>query len=308
MPLCGRRYSCCIWLWLAAIFVFHAKDLSKAVDLPSLPAPVSEKISQFKPNSTKAVIVRTDEGPWILATATGNASMRAPPSMERDSATRAAVVGAKRRMAELLSAEIETYVSAYGDSGGKRGVTRKVTVAVSSQLLSRVQLLREHYDPDAKRCHVLIASAPANKAVSQDVEFADAKTAAQHLLYRCSRGLCPAGVVCARLQGSTVESPRLALISVAVGPRAPNGSREVANVKAQAALTHFWSEKMESLVTLEQGVIPDPDDPMGSRVLNFEHFKTWAMNRQDAVLPPFASIGLDRDNLCYVAIWCGDGD
>lgn len=290
---------------MAAILFVAAPGFLWATDLPPLPAPVREKVSQFTPSVKKAIIVRTENGPWLVAAASGNASAAVPPVMHHDSATRAAVVEAKRRMAELLSAQIATYVAAYQDDAGKKGVTRKVTVAVSGQVLSRVQLLQESYDPDTKRCHVVVASAPLGKAVGQDVEFPDAEAAADHLLERCSHGLCPPGVICARLRGSVPNAPRLAFISIAVGPRAANGRREVANAKAQASLARFWSETLESRVDLEQGEIPDPDDPKGSRLLNYEHLEEWARTREDThVLPPFKSIGLDSDDLSYTAIWC----
>ena len=301
----GGRCFCRAWLCIAVILGVMPPGLLPAADLPPLPAPVFDKVSQFKPNVEQAAIIRTDDGPWLVATASGNASPLVPPTMLRDSATRAGVVEAKRRMAELLSAEIATYIAAHKAGVGKSGITRKVTVVVSGQLLSRVQILRESYDPDTKRCHVVVASAPLGKAVGDDFEFPDAETAAQHLLERFSQCLCPPGVICIRLRGSVPNAPRLAFISLAVGPRAANGRREVANAKALALLARFWSETLESRVDFEQGEISDPHDPKGSRLLNYEYLEEWTKSREAShVLPPFKSIGLDRDDLSFAAIWC----
>ena len=83
-----------------------------------------------------------------------------------------------------------------------------------------------------------------------------------------------------------------------------NGQHEVSNAKAHAMLIKFWREQVESKSTLEQRQIPDPDDPNGSRLLNLEHFNTWAKNHEANRLPGFRSEHLECDDFSYTAIWC----
>lgn len=289
---------------LLTVFALAGLGRLRAEGPPALPDPVAAKVAEFKTRAARAAIVRTGDGPWLVATESGAASDRMPAVMERDSASRAAIVAAKRRIAELLAAEISTYLTAAADDRGRGHVAREVTVAVIGQALARVQLLDERYEPDRKRCHVVIAIAPLDKAVGHEIEFPDAEVAARHFLDRCSHRLASPGVICARLAGSTDRAPRLVFIAIALGPMAPDGRRTVADAKAQALLVRFWGETLESRVQLEQGRMADPDDPQGSQLLHYEHLEKWAKSRSSAILPPFQSIGLDRDGISFVAIWC----
>lgn len=272
--------------------------------MAQLPEAVAAKVTELKGRAATASIVRTANGPWLVAAESGAASEKVPAVMERDSASRAAIVAAKRKIAELLSAEIATYLSAASDDSGHRTVSREVVVAVTGQALARVQMVEERYDPGTKRCRVVVAIAPQNKSVGHELEFADAEQAARHYLDRCSQCLASPGVICARLAGGNDQSPRLVFIAIALGPEAPDGRRTVANAKAQASLARFWGEKLESRVQLEQGRLADPDDPRGSQLIHYEQLAKWATSRSSAVLPPFQSLGVDRDGISFVAIWC----
>jgi len=220
--------------------------------------------------------------------------------MQHDCAARAAIVEAKRAMAETLASDISVFVQA----GTGIGINRTVIVSVSGQVLSRVQLVKEAYDPEVNRCRVVIASAPLEESIGEPVVFADADSAAKRLLERASLRLCSPGVMCARLKGSSPEKPILAFIAIAIGPRAANGRHEVSNAKAQAMLMKFWNEQIDSMAILKQGVTADPYDPIGSRLLNFEHFSTWAQNHAAGKLPGFRSEHLDCDEVSYTAVWC----
>jgi hypothetical protein len=291
------------WKLIGLIGLVAGSVTPAAEDVAALPPAVQEAIGRLKPHDQKALIVRTAGGPWLVAAASGNASAKVPAVMRHDSATRAAIVEAKREMAELLSAETAVFV-ATGDIGPGPVMMRKVTIAVKSQILARVQLLEERYDPAAERCRVIIASAPG-AGLETEFEFHDATMAARHFLDRCCQRFSSPGVICARLAGGTIESPRLVFISVAVGPRDPAGRRTVASAKAQAALTKFWGETLDGRVTLDQGQIPDPDDPAGSRFLTFEYLQALAKNANlRKVLPPFEEIGADCGDISCVAIWC----
>ena len=287
---------------LLILFFFLGQSFTLAAE--NIPEAIQRTIAEFGPIGNKAAIVRTKEGLWLVAAATAGAGATCLGSMEHDCAVRAAVVEAKRCMSEKLSADIETVIKANMQPQGGTVVTRTVKVAVTGQVLSRVQLLEESYDAQSKRCRVVIASAPEGNAIGEAVTFPNAETAARHLLERASHRLCSPGVICARLEGSTSEKPQLAFVAIAIGPRMASGQHEVSNAKAQAILMKFWREQVESKSTLEQRQIPDPDDPSGSRLLNLEHFNTWAKNHEANRLPGFHSEHLDRDDFSYTAIWC----
>ena len=265
-----------------------------------LPEPVLQKIDSLGAIGTKAAIVRTGHGPWLVAAATAGPGDKCLPRMQHDCAARAAIVEAKRAMAETLAADIAVFVQA----GTGIGIDRTVIVSVSGQVLSRVQLVKEAYDPEANRCRVVIASAPAGAAVREGTTFPDAETAAKHMLERASSRLCAPGVVCAQVAGSTDTHPKLVFIAIAIAPRSANGQHEVSNAKAQALLVRFWREQLESRVTLEQKEIPDPSDPGGSILLNYDQLTTWAANREANRLPGFKSSHLGRDDMTYTALWC----
>lgn len=269
-----------------------------------VPDEVRKKIDSLGRTAAKAAVVPTKDGPWLVATASGTASESALPGMQRDSAARAAIVEAKRKIAETIAGEIDTFVSSNLDVHGAKSVRREVNVAVFGQALSRVQLLDNNYDEVAKRCRVVVVIAPAGKTVMDDVVFPDAHAAVSHLLERASQCLCSPGVICAKLQGSTADHPKLAFVSIAIGPQSANGQHEIGNAKAQAALLNFHREQLESLATLKQGQIPDPDDPKGSRLLHYDCLETWARNKAAGDLPPFKADHLDRNGVSYTAIWC----
>jgi len=278
-------------------------SLARDDDIRNPPEAVQRIIDDLGDKGNKAVIVRTKFGPWLVAAATADASPKCLKGMEHDNAVRAAVVEAKRTMGEKLSAEIETLTEAIRRPLNS-AINTEVRVRVAGQVLSRVQLLEQNYDDQSKRARVVIASAPLGESIGEPVVFADADSAAKRLLERASLRLCSPGVMCARLAGSSPKKPVLAFIAIAIAPRAANGQHEVSNAKAQAMLKKFWSEQLDSLAILKQGVIPDPDDPIGSRLLNCEHFSIWAQNHTAGKLPGFRSENLDRDQVSYTAVWC----
>ena len=259
----------------APLFIAQC-SLARDDDIRNPPEAVQRTIDDLGEKGNKAVIVRTKFGPWLVAAATAEASPKCLKGMEQDNAVRAAVGEAKRSMGEKLSAEIETLTEAIRRPLNS-AINTDVRVRVAGQVLSRVQLLEQNYDDQSKRARVVIASAPLGESI---------------------------GVMCVRLAGSSPEKPVLAFIAIAIAPRAANGQHEVSNAKAQGMLKKFWSEHLDSLAILKQGVIADPDDPIGSRLLNFEHFSIWAQNHTAGKLPGFRSENLDRDQVSYTAVWC----
>jgi hypothetical protein len=272
-----------------------------------LPVEVRAVIDGFPCAGNKAAVVKTSNGTWLVGVAWGMVAPSSSEVMQRDQATRAAVVVAKNEMAKELGVNVSTFVASTSTDRGPATLTREVVVQVCARVLAGMQLHDAQFHTDTKRSRVVVVCPPLQgdgQAALGAGEFSDARAAVAELLERARKGLCPSGVICVRIQGSTPQKPKLAFVAISVAIRADNGSHEVGRAIGQAALVKLWNEKIDGKERLVQGQMPDPFDPSGSRLLHQEHFESWVRNKAEGRLPGFETTSVDGDGVYYTAVWC----
>ena len=281
----------------------------RGADESSLPASVSQAITELAERNHAARIVKQDGEPWIVAVGRGRASPKAVPGMERDNATRAAVVAAKSEVATMIDANIDTFTKTWTSARGETITTRDVKVTVGV-VLSRVELHNARYNASTQECRVVIICPPLGKDGQFGHLYPDTRSAANALLKKTGDGLCHhgGGVILIKLNGHDGGKPKLVAIAITAGP-ASGGGREISRVKGLAALQQFLKERIKSEVTLHsESTIADPLHPDGSRHFYSEELKEVISINGAGALPPTVAESIEAGDVVYTATWFADDD